>query len=354
MSRVRRSLPFRDWPDQDQAAWKSAFADGDVFDGRGAGAHLAPRSRVTIERGYARWLAFLMRSDPVSLGEPPADRIDRARVKAYIDEVAARCSPVTVWNDAKSLYDALRLMAPDRDWNWLRAVKAHLERRMPVSRSAPVIDSGRLLDLGMELMNGVGQAGEGAGLCALLQFRDGLLTALLTARPLRRRTLAGLRIGRQLRQIGETWMLVLEPEDLKNREQAEFLFPDILVPYLEGYLYDVRPKIHGAVDHDGLWASPKGGAMTHGAIYAAVRRRTREAFGQPLNLHAFRHSAATTIAVHEPHNVGVSRDLLTHKDLRTTQQYYDMARSLAAGRTHADQIAKLRDRLQGARHKARR
>ncbi len=354
MAGIRRSLPYQDWPPEDQVAWERAFAEGDIFDDWGTGAHLAPRSRVTIQRGYARWLGFLSNSEPTALREPLADRVNRARVRAYIDAVSARCSPVTVWNDAKSLYDAIRLMAPTYDWTWLKAVKARLEQRMPASRSAPVIDSGHLLDLGISLMDGAVQAADDARLSNILRYRDGLIIALLAARPLRRRTLARLRIGRQLQRIGETWVLVLEPEDLKNKEHAEFPLSNFLVPYLEVYLREIRPKIQGAADHDGLWASPKGGAMTHGTIYAAVRRRTKEAFGLPLNLHAFRHSAATTIAMHDPDHVGVSRDLLTHRDLRTTQRYYDMSRSLTAGRVQANQIAKLRRKLRSTAHHSRR
>ncbi len=354
MARTRRSLPYQDWPPEDRVAWERAFAEGDIFDDCGAGAHLAPGSRVTIQRGYARWLAFLVNSESTALREPLVGRVNQARLRTYIDSVSARCSPVTVWNDAKSLYDALRLMVPQHDWSWLKSVKARLEQQIPVGCSGPVIDSGRLLDLGISLMDGAVQAGEGAELSNILQYRDGLIIALLAARPLRRRTLARLRIGRQLQRIGESWVLVLEPEDLKNKEHAEFPLPDFLVPYLEGYLREIRPRIHGAMAHDGLWASPKGGAMTHGTIYAAVRRRTKEAFGRPLNLHAFRHSAATTIAIHEPGQVGVSRDLLTHRDLRTTQRYYDMSRSLAAGRVQANQIAKLRSKLRSMSQHSRR
>jgi len=232
MSRPRKSLPFADWPAADRAEWERAFVEGDVFDGRGPGAHLAPRSRLTIERGYARWLAFVAQHDAASMQLDPASRVTPVGLRAFIDAQSARCSPTTVWNDVKSVYDAMRLLAPDHDWTWLRTVKARLERRLPPRRAGPVVDSGRLLDLGIRLMDeAIGKAVL-AERPALVAYRDGLIIAFLAMRPLRRRTLACLRIGRQLQQIGETWVLVLEPEDLKNREPAEFSFPAILVPYL--------------------------------------------------------------------------------------------------------------------------
>ncbi len=322
-----------------------ACAPGDVFES-GIASHLSPRSRTTIERGYARWLGYLARIESPVLGQTPEDRITRARVKAFVDDLSHRCSPTTVWNDVKALYDMARFMVPATDWTWLKSVKAALECRIQ-RRCSTVVDSGRLVELGFALMAEANQRLQVGALAAALTYRDGLLIALLAYRPLRRRTLAALTIGQQLRQIGATWMLILDAADLKNRRDAEFLWPEPLVPALERYLVDVRPLVPGANFHAGLWPSAKGRPMSGEAIYEAVRKRTKAALGIAVNLHAFRHSGATTIAMHAPEALGIAAPLLTHADLRATERHYNLARNLEAGRSHTLVIDRLRQHMRG-------
>jgi integrase len=324
--------------------WDIACAPGDVFES-GIASHLSPRSQTTIERGYARWLGYLSRTEPSALDMSPEDRITRTRVKAYVDDVSGRCSPTTVWNDVKALYDMARFMVPATDWAWLKSVKARLERRIQ-RRQSPVIDTTRLIDLGLALMTDGIERLRSDRLAGALAYRDGLLIAFLAYRPLRRRTLAALMIGQQLQQIGTTWMLVLEAADLKNQRDADFSWPEPLLPALERYLADIRPLFPGASNHAGLWPSIKGRPMGEKIIYEAVRNRTQAALGIAINLHAFRHSSATTIAMHKPEALGIAAPLLTHADPRATECHYNLARHIEAGRAQSRVIDTLRQRLQ--------
>lgn len=342
--RQRLSLPRRDWPVRDRALWDIACTQGDVFES-GIASHLSPRSRTTIEWGYARWLGYLARAESLTLDMLPEDRVTRARVKAYVDDVSGRCSPTTVWNDVKALYDMARFMIPSTDWTWLKSLKATLERRIQRRRS-PVIDTTRLVDLGFALMTDGIERLQSDKLVGALAYRDGLLIAFLAYRPLRRRTLAALTIGQQLQQIGMTWMLVLDAADLKNRRDADFSWPEPLVTALERYLAGIRPLFPGASNHAGLWPSVKGRPMGEEAIYEAVRNRTKAALGIAVNLHAFRHSSATTIAMNMPEALGIAAPLLTHADPRATERHYNLARHIEAGRAQSRVIDTLRQRLQ--------
>jgi site-specific recombinase XerD len=98
------------------------------------------------------------------------------------------------------------------------------------------------------------------------------------------------------------------------------------------YVDEIRPFIAGAKTHDYLWASARGRPMKGGVIYNAVRRRSRKAFGFPVNLHRFRAAAGTFWSVQDPENVRGVKDLLGHADFTTTEKYYIMARSRLAGR----------------------
>ena len=88
-----------------------------------------------------------------------------------------------------------------------------------------------------------------------------------------------------------------------------------------------------------MWASAKGVPLTGNAIYDAVCRRTRKAFGQAVNLHLFRDGAATFWALRDPTRVRGVSGLLGH-DPRTTERHYNQANGIRAGRTLADALAR--------------
>ena len=81
------------------------------------------------------------------------------------------------------------------------------------------------------------------------------------------------------------------------------------------------------------------------SLYRAVRVRTEEAFGKPINLHMFRDAAATSIAIEDPDHVRIAATLLGHSSLATTQKYYDQSRMLAAGRNYQSTLNQLRNKL---------
>jgi integrase len=175
-------------------------------------------------------------------------------------------------------------------------------------------------------------------------FRDGLIIALLAMILLRRRTLSALRIGKQLKKIGDLWFLDIPPEDVKTRRPLEFPISPQLSQRIDTYVNEIRPFIAGAKTHDYLWASARGRPMKGGVIYSAVRRRSRKVFGFPVNLHRFRAAAGTFWSVQDPENVRGVRDLLGHVDFTTTEKYYIMARSRLAGRALGRILAGLRNR----------
>jgi integrase len=71
------------------------------------------------------------------------------------------------------------------------------------------------------------------------------------------------------------------------------------------------------------------------AIYDAVRNRTRKAFGFAVNLHRFRHAAASFWSIRDPANVRGAKDLLGQDSFGTTEKHYIMGQSRVAGRVLA-------------------
>jgi site-specific recombinase XerD len=198
-------------------------------------------------------------------------------------------------------------------------------------------------------MNGAEQQSD--PLKAAIAYRDGLVIALLACRPIRRRNIAMIELGRHLVQAGSRWHLTFGSKETKNRQSYEATLPQHLTPCLERYLAEFRPRFPRAADHQGLWASAKGCAMTESALYATVCKRTETAFGKAINLHLFRDIAATEIAYAAPASIGIARDLLGHGDLRSIDRHYNQASQIEAGRAYQSVV--LAGRSQPVRRRRR-
>jgi integrase len=200
------------------------------------------------------------------------------------------------------------------------------------------VTSDRLYALGVDLMNRAVANAEAARRIRkahAFQYRDGLVIALLALIPLRRRTLAALRVGRHLVKTGELWALDIPAADTKTRRSIDYPISKELSERIDLYLEQFRGRIPGANKHTGLWSSNRGRPMCPDAIGAAVHQRTKKAFGFAVSLHRFRHAAASFWSSHDPVNVRGSKDLLGHASFTMTERHYIMAQSRLAGRALA-------------------
>jgi len=235
------------------------------------------------------------------------------------------------------------MMMPKRDWAWLKAIKTRLYRAAPThARRGPVITSIQLLELGQQLMDESKPApGAPISIEDAVQYRDGLMVALLAFVPIRRKNLAALEIGRHLVEVGDRWFVIIPREETKTRTPIEFPVPELLNPYLAFYLDSVRPRMLQRQACSALWVGTKGGALVYGAI-GQVFGRLSQRLGVWITPHDVRDAAATTWAISAPGHIGVARDLLAHADLRTTTKYYNRARGIEASRAYRKVIAGMR------------
>jgi integrase len=339
-------LPFDNWPAGDQVRWHAAFKTGDRFDDSGPGAHLAESTRKVQREAYARFLGYVAAHRPELLGEPPSARIDRLIVADYVGWRRRFCSDVTVAIDLDHLRGALKLICPGVDWSWLLTITKRIAAMAP--RRPPkyhLVTSERLYALGLELMDGAVAAADAAGRVSkahAFQYRDGLVIGLTALIAPRSRTLTAMRIGKQLIKTGDLWALDIPAADTKSRRALDYPIASELGEYIDVYLDRFRSRIPGAEKHASPWASNQGRPMCAGAIYDAVRRRTREAFGFPVNLHRFRHAAASFWSIQDPANVRGVKDLLGQSTFGITDRHYIMNQSRIAGRILARVVDTLR------------
>jgi integrase len=344
---LRRAL----WPKEDQRLWAAALEPEEPFsETGGTRAEHRSLSNHGIERGYGRWLTYLARKGLLDDGSP-ADRITPVEVRAYIaklDQLGNRNS--TILQRLSELIQMARIMGPERDWTFInRLVRKLRNRPAPPSRKhGRIVGADELYALGLKLMSRA--RGSQSSRRSAVLFRDGLIIALLALRPLRRRNMAELTLGRDVISEAGKWMIVLCPALTKTHVALEYEWPETLIVALEGYLRVHRPVLrarHGrwkSPAGDRLWLSADGSPLTQMGFYDRVIYWTREAFGKSVNPHLARDAAATSMAVHDPVHVLLAAPLLGHRTFNTTERSYIRAQTLEAHRQFAAQLSELRHR----------
>jgi integrase len=163
-------------------------------------------------------------------------------------------------------------------------------------------------------------------------FRDTLMLAILAARPLRLRNLAGIRIGRHLVRQGKVWLLTFPADEVKNRRPLEHDLPDGLAPFLATYLERIRPSFLKGAASDVLWLGFEGEPLTPHSVYLGIMWGSRRLLGVAINPHLLRDCAATSLANVSPAAALSAAALLGHQNFATTERYYVRANQLEAGR----------------------
>jgi hypothetical protein len=188
------------------------------------------------------------------------------------------------------------------------------------------------------------------------------MIALHTYRPLRRKNLAMMRLGRHLVKVSGSWQILFAAEETKSHAPYEAVLPSALTPRLERYLDVHRPVLMRGrqvdnqanvrpahPEHDALWVSEWGTPLNF--LGERIAARTKAAFGQSVLPHLFRDCAATSIAVDNPKNIGDASLVLGYGGggHTMTEKHYNHARSLEASPKHATTPAKLRRSLTAKR-----
>jgi site-specific recombinase XerD len=242
------------------------------------------------------------------------------------------------------------IMGPERDWAFINRLAGKIRGRAatPSRKQGRMIAAHELYALGLDLMSQA--TGRHSSRRSAVLFRDGLIIALLALRPLRRRNLANLTLGRDVIAVADKWLIVLSPALTKTHVALEYDWPETLVEALEWYLHVHRPVLQARTGRwkspagDRLWLSTDGSPLTQMATYDRVVYWTHRAFGKSVNPHLFRDSAATFMAVNDPMHVLMAAPLLGHRTFTTTERSYIQAQTLEAHRQFVQQLSAFRNR----------
>jgi len=227
MSRsTRLYLPKLAWPELDQTLWNAAYKSGaDPFEDCGLAAHYSQRTRLQLEYTYGKFLYFLLARHTGLLARAPAERLNRQIIEEFVKWQPKSGGGITIGIYLYHLWLTLRYMCPGENFSWLLSVSKRITAQAkPKPEKHHLVTSETLYALGIALMDDAitRNRSRDKTLADAIRYRAGLIIALLALIPLRRRTLAALRIGKHLVKSGNLWVLDIPAEDVKTKRALEY------------------------------------------------------------------------------------------------------------------------------------
>ena len=333
MSKKIRACPRYDWPAADREAWERARVAAQRLRPGGAAARLGPSTRTSRVRAYGYLLDFCQRNGLLDQNAEAGAHVTPKIIDAFVHDLNDRVGSVTRLIYVGRIRQMVRLIAPRRDLGWLRDIEADLRyEARPRPKYHRIVPSDRLLALGLELIARGETRSYLTDLARARLVRDGLMIALLSLCPIRLGNLAGLRIGRQIRQIGDTWWIILESAETKSGRPDERPVPEILTEHIDRWLKRWRPLFLKPAD--GFWVSIKGGPLAYTYVGHIITETTLRELGVAVNPHLFRDCAVYTVATAAGHRMGIASGLLQHTDRDTIQKHYNKGATLDAVRRY--------------------
>jgi integrase/recombinase XerD len=349
-------LKLEQWPEIDHARWAAALVPSDPFRRGGVAAKWALNTQRHVEHCYGRWLFWLHAAgdlDPLLL---PGARVTDDRLNGYLKHLQATKAPFSVQNEIQAVGMALQALEPTQDWKHIGRAAGRLRTRaVPVrdkrsSLRAPT----EIMELGQRLMQEADSFGP--TLDAAMLYRDGFVIMLLAHRPiLRARNLGMIRCDEHLVHRNGQWQLLFAAHETKTKKPIELSLSAEVAQYLERYLIVYRPILLTAGGQQppapiaALWVSRDATPLCGSTLAHHIKRHTRAAFGAHINPHWFRDCTATDVAINHPEQIGLVPPLLGHTDMKTSEQHYNLAGTLEAGRRYHADIASRRDNYKHSR-----
>jgi integrase len=177
-----------------------------------------------------------------------------------------------------------------------------------------------------------------------IDLQSALAIDLLLHAPVRMENLSSLRFGEHLhwpQGRGKPALLRFGLDETKNGVQLEFEISAELGERLWIYREEIAPRITGSRP-EAVFVTWSGKPKTQAALTIAIKRTVLKNLGIKVSPHQFRHICAKIILDANPGAYELVRQLLGHRNMKTTTNYYAGLDTRRAGRAHADLIMKLR------------
>ncbi len=336
------ALRVQNWPAADRGAWLAACRPPARLRLAGVAGGMKASTQTSLVRAYGNFLEHCERTGVLDLAAQPAAHVTTTLVSKFLIELAERVSSVTRWSYISKIRRVANILAPTGDFGWLREMELDLAfDARPRPKYSRIVDAGRLMSVGLDLVERGETSIDLTNLQRARLVRDGLMVALLSLCPIRLRNLHALALGRQIRRVGNEWWIVLEAQETKSNRPDERPIPEILTPIIERWISYWRPFFLDP--GDAFWASTKGGSLAYTYVGTLITELTRRELGAAVNPHLFRDCAVQTVAHAAGDQMGIASGVLQHFDPRVTEKYYNKGASHAAAKTYQDILLKRRN-----------
>jgi integrase len=179
-----------------------------------------------------------------------------------------------------------------------------------------------------------------------IDLQSALAIDLLLHVPLRMENLSELSFEQHLhwpQGRGKPALVVFGIDETKNDIQLEYEIPTVLAERLHVYRNEIALAVTGKRP-DAVFVTWAGKPKTQSALTTAIEKTVLRHLGVKLTPHQFRHLAAKVILDANPGAYELVRQMLGHKNMKTTTNFYAGIDTLRAGRAHANLVMEIRER----------
>jgi integrase len=329
-----RSLPIDLWPSAERRAWEEACRPSVRLKRGGAASHMRSVTQNILEKRCGYFFDFLLRSGRLDSNAAAGEHFTPDNVKAFVAELKSRVSSVTVYGSIQKLRRIVQLIAPGLEIEWLVDIERQLYSEIrPHPKWSRVVYTDVLEEAGQKLM-AEAETSKRPELTRARLFRNGLMIILLARCPIRLKNFAALEIGRSFLNVEGTWWIVLTAAETKEKREDERPVPEEFAGLIERYLKVYRPILARGNDVGAaLWLAINGKPMSYASMGELITEITRTTLGINVNPHLFRSAGVTTLATRagdKPHAGGA---LLHHRPGPGTQDNYNRASCVTAGKS---------------------
>lgn len=155
------------------------------------------------------------------------------------------------------------------------------------------------------------------------RLQSALGVAILTCAPIREKNLSQLSLRRHFHRVSKTeCYVVISAHEVKNNVDLEYPLPPHVIVMLDTYVERLLPLLAKDQPIDLLFISNSGRPKVPSEIGAQIPKFILEETGLNMNVHLFRHFAGYLYLKAYPGEYEVVRQLLGHKSVKTTIDFY--------------------------------
>jgi integrase/recombinase XerD len=326
----RKVMLLADAPAMDRECWEEALAGGE--DGDGPALDWEPDTQGKTWRAWGRLLQWQSAIGELSPGLHPRERATKPTLKAFTAAMEEDgLAPHSVGMILMDIANALRVMAPEEDWAWVRRLSRRVTRDAVSVRdpATTLVDPTLIYRLGIQIMRDADSAA---------RYGEGLILALLALVPaLRSRAVRSLRTDDLTFATGQ-YRLTIRAKTKKGKRRTHSVpLPSEITSYMDRWLHDHRRTlIDPTRPTDILLLTGVGNPYSRAKLWEKVANHTEKGIGNRVGPHRIRHCAATWIAIRTPEHVMDTRYVLDHASHNTGQDNYNLSGSLEASRRHSE------------------